>query len=522
MPLNALTDMLPPPALQQTEEDKQKAMENPMGVLAKLFAPKPIETTGRRTEVREEEEEDINDFSRGALRGFFTQDVPLPSQQIEQFNQKFKQSYSPARETLANFMRGFAASTTGKKFVSLREQKFAEFAADIQAKQEDAKSKASLALQAMQEVRMQRAVDQANDWKKVEQAENDREYWERKDQFEASYGNQAANTQIRLAELNQRLKEFQIAQGDKERPKNVFDNSYLSARSNLLRNGVDVDTIEGRQQLQADTLANYEAYEKRKAKNKPSAQWPAFKSSSITTIDGRQVIGYFGGPKGQPPTEFGTVTSSGEILPGFMQPESTPGERISWNAGQMSVQNLRTAAESVQDVKNFGGLLGTDLGIKMRNLFGEAWGIPLEERQTIAANRSGIIDFVTQKTGAQFSDKERGFTMVAMPQTINNPHDFINATSAILGPTMSSMIGKQFPQFYQRVDMIPYIKELRDDTEKMFLETLTVNDKQVKKNKVRFPTYNEFLESVVAAEQAKGNQFNIIRDKKSGVIIGII
>jgi len=509
MPLNALTDMLPPPALQQTEEDKEKAMEDPMGVLSKLFAPKPIETTGRRTEVREEEEEDINDFSRGALRGFFTQDVPLPSQQIEQFNQKFKQSYSPARETLANFMRGFSASTTGKKFVSLREQKFAEFAADIQAKQEDAKSKASLALQAMQEVRMQRAVDQANDWKKVEQAENDRDYWERKDQFEATYGNQAANTQIRQEELNQRLKEFQIAQGDKERPKNVFDNSYLSARSNLLKNGVDVDTIEGRQQLQADTLANYEAYEKRKAKNKPFNQRPAFTSKVIQTLDGRTAIGYFDRNN---PTEFGTVTSSGRQLHGFMQPESTPAERTAWNAGKMSLQNLRVGVDSVIDAKTFGGLMGTSTAIKLRNLFGEQLGIDQAERQAISSSSIAIMDFMKEKSGVQFSDRERTFITQAFPQTINNQADFIQATTAVVGPLMSSMVGKQFPQFYNRIDTLSYIKDLNSAVSKAY-----------KKNKrVRLPTYNEFLETIVAAEEAKGTKFNIIRDERTNEIIGII
>ena len=524
MPLNALTDMLPPPALQQTEEDKQKAMVNPMGVLAKLFAPKPQERP-RLTKEEADKEDEINDLGRGILRGNLLQDVPLPSQQLEQFNQKFKQSHSPAREMLSNFMRGFSASTTGRKFISLREQKFAEFTADIQAKKDDIEKKTSIAMQALGEMRLARTNDLTEKWRKIQEAEDDRDYWEGKRQFEATYGPegiQVANTQLRAEQLAQQIKEFDASQKDKDRPKNVFDNAYLTARSNLLKNGVDVDTIEGRQQLQADTLANYEAYEKRKAKNKPSTQWPVYKSNSITTLDGRQVISYFGGPKGQPPTDFGTVTSSGKILPGFMQPETTSADRIGWDSGKLAVQNLRTAADAVQDAKSFGGLWGTTSAIKLRNLFGEQFGIiDKDERQAIASSTIAIMASIKKESGVQFSDRERVFMTQAFPQTINTPRDFINATSATLGPMMSAMIGKQFPQFYNRVDMIPYIKDLRDSTEKAFLEETVVNGKRVKKNKVRFPTYTEFLEAVVAAEQAKGNKFDIMRDE-NGQIIGIL
>ena len=507
-----------PPDIQENDEEKDKRLAPLMETLRQFMQPPAVDrSTTRHTQQREREEEDINDFSRAAIRGAFTQDVPLPSQQLEQFNQKFRQSVSPAREMLANFVRGFGSSTTGQKFVSLRQEKLNEFSADIVAKQNEAKRKADLALQAMGEIRLIRKQDEDRDFKLIENATDEQARVEAISKFSAQYGLDRLNFNLNLSKFNQQLKEFDVAQMEKEEPKNPQDALFNITRGELTKKGVDLTTPEGKLQLQTEAFEKFKAYELLKVKSRPVSQQPLYRSEPYEDIEGNTGISYY---NARNPGEFGTYTMGGP-LPGFIPAKATPAQQLGWQAGQTSLANLRVAAEAVMKTPDFGGIKGTTPAIKFQNFFGDSFGMSADQRQAISSSGIAIVDYVKEKSGVQVTDRERAWIQQSFPQNINNQKDFVQATAVVLGPLMSAMVNKQYPQLYNRIDSVKYIRQLSAAVQENYKAYGDAKKAGKPARPVRMPTYQEFVQAILEQEQAAGQKFDVIRDPSNGKILGI-
>jgi DNA-binding XRE family transcriptional regulator len=171
-------------------------------------------------------------LERASLRG------EQPSAQI--FEEKFRQSVSPARELLANVLKGMGSSLTGQKFLTVRQQAWEQYMADAEMKQRQQQLEQQKVAQMAQVAeglyrqRQQQSAQQRIAAIKAAQTSEDRAFQAVKLMEELG---------IKREDLAQRL---QIHKENLEQKKNehkdpLFDTAYKQVRAEMSSYEIDPD-----------------------------------------------------------------------------------------------------------------------------------------------------------------------------------------------------------------------------------------------------------------------------------------
>jgi DNA-binding XRE family transcriptional regulator len=171
-------------------------------------------------------------LERASLRG------EQPSAQI--FEEKFRQSVSPARELLANVLKGMGSSLTGQKFLTVRQQAWEQYMADAEMKQRQQQLEQQKVAQMAQVAeglyrqRQQQSAQQRIAAIKAAQTSEDRAFQAVKLMEELG---------IKREDLAQRLQihKENLEQKNNEHKDPLFDTAYKQVRSEMTGNGIDPD-----------------------------------------------------------------------------------------------------------------------------------------------------------------------------------------------------------------------------------------------------------------------------------------
>jgi hypothetical protein len=171
-------------------------------------------------------------LERASLRG------EPPSAQI--FEEKFRKSVSPARELLANVLKGMGTSLTGQKFLTVRQQAWQDYMTEAEMKQRqqqlDQQKAAQMAqiAQGLYQQRQQQIAQQRIAAIKSAQSSEDRAFQAVKLMEELG---------IKREELEQRLAIHRenLEQKKSEHKDPLFDTAYKQVRSEMAGQGIDPD-----------------------------------------------------------------------------------------------------------------------------------------------------------------------------------------------------------------------------------------------------------------------------------------
>jgi hypothetical protein len=426
-------------------------------LIAQMMQGVQAQQQDAQAQQAQQEKDELGDLTGNLLKGFLMQTAPGQPVSREEFDQRFRQNMSPAREILANVMMGISSSFTGQKFQAVREQAWQqEQQTEVlrqQAEQQRSQQMIGMMTILQREAEARRQAAAQNELTQIRQISdaNTRQMKMLELAMKNHWDEKRFNSEVELntAKMKQDAEKMEWEKW-KARSKNsdpLMDAAVNSVIPQLEAAGLDLTKPENQDQMWKQAFVVYEQLlakkESTEAKFNPKSERPLrLQLFQVTGEDGKQY-------------SVGVNPYTNQVIGGTKIGTNLNGEKLQKVlAMQQATSSLRMALEFAKQYPQDLGTYANMLSPTIRARLGQ---LPASERTVRGLFNNAIAEYLRSESGLSMTESERSFLREGVPETFEKPEVFFPAAQSFL---VMMEAGKFRTQYGLDLDLTKTLKKM--------------------------------------------------------------